>query len=328
MTRLLLLTTLALAIAAPCTPAQRVLHGKVEVPGDQGPSEPQGVSFEQKLGAAVPLDLPFYDHDARPVTLRDITANGKPTILCPAYYGCPKLCNVVGGNLVDALKDEMKRDPNFVASRAFNLVMVSIDPREAALTLARPKRENYLRDYDGRDPATPGFWLLTASPGQGNDVPAADARIHELTDAVGFQYTLRAKGKSYKYDLGKKMWLGVTSDAPLPELPRIYDYNHSAGVVFLTPDGRVSSYAMGMNFLGSQLRKGVEVAAKNEIGEPVTQGATWYCQVYDSVKGNYHLVLKYLGWLFAPVMLFVVYLAYNTYKKAKAETPLTLPPSK
>ena len=39
------------------------------------------------------------------------------------------------------------------------------------------------------------------------------------------------------------------------------------------------------------------------------------------------MVLKYLGWIFAPVMLFVVYLAYRTYKTAKAEAPLTLPPA-
>ena len=286
MTRLLLLTALALCAGSPPASAQRMTYGKMPVTGDQGPKEPEGVDFQQKLGAALPLDLTFYDHDAKPVTLRDISANGKPTILCLAYYGCPKLCNVVGGNLVDALKDERKRDPGFVAGGAFNLVMVSIDPREASLTLARPKRENYLRDYDGRDPATPGFWLLTANPGQGTDVAAADRRIHRLADAVGFHFTLRDRGTNYTFDPDAGLWVNPKTGAPLPELPRNYDYNHSAGVVFLTPDGRVSSYAMGLNFLGSQLRKGVEVAAKNEVGEPVAEAATWYCQVYDSVKGH------------------------------------------
>ena len=323
----LTLMTLAFALASPPAHAQRVLHGKVEAPGDQGPSEPDGVGFEQKLGAAVPLDLPLYDHDAKPVTLREIMANGKPTILCLAYYGCPKLCNVIGGNLVDALKDEMKRDPEFVAGRAFNLVMVTIDPREGALTLARPKRENYLRDYDGRDPSQPGFWLLTASPGQGNDVPEADRRIHQLADAVGFDYTLRARGKNYTFDPESGIWRGSKTGSPLAELPRTYDYNHSAGVVLLTPDGRVSSYLMGMNFLGSQLKQGVELAARGEVGEPTAAGAVWYCQVYDSVKSHYAVVLRYLGWLAAPVALFVAYLVYNTYRKAKAETPLTLPPA-
>ena len=317
-------TILVLAAAASGASAQRMTYGKAPVTGDQGPKEPEGVGFEQKLGATVPTDLVLYDHDAKPITLRDI-ANGKPTILCLAYYGCPKLCNVVGGNLVDALKDEMKRDPSFVAGGPFNLVMVTIDPEEGPLTLARPKRENYLRDYDGRDPAEPGFWLLSVSPGQGNHVAESDKRIHQLADAVGFDYTLRARGKNFTFDRTEGVWRDQVTGAPMAELPRNYDYNHSAGVVFLTPDGRVSSYLMGMNFLGSQVKTAVEMAARGEVGEPTAAGTVWYCQVYDSVKGHYKLVLKYLSWVFAPVMLFVVYLAYNTYRKAKAETPLTLP---
>ena len=325
MTRLLL-TTLVLALVASQAPAQRVLHGKVELPGDNGPAEPEGVGFEQKLGAAVPLDLPLYDHNAEPVTLREVMADGKPTVLCLGYYGCPKLCNVVGGNLVDALKAELKRDPNFAAGKAFNLVMVSIDPREAAITLARPKRENYLRDYDGRDPSARGFWLLTASPGQGNDVPAADRRVHQLADAVGFDYTLRAKGKNYKYD--GEVWRNALTNAPLPELPRIYDYNHSAGIVVLTPRGKVSSYLLGLNYSGDDLHKAVDLAAKNEVGTKVEAAATWYCQVYDSVKGHYKTVLKSMSLVAVPVMLGVLFLIYRTYKMAKAETPLTPPAAK
>ena len=53
----------------------------------------QNVGIDQKMGAQVPLDLPFTDESGRDVTLRQYF--GKPVILALVYYQCPSLCNMV-----------------------------------------------------------------------------------------------------------------------------------------------------------------------------------------------------------------------------------------
>lgn len=323
MTRSFVFTFGLLLLGGASASAQRMTYGKMPMTGDQGPKEPQGVGFEQKLGAAAPLDLTFFDHDAQPVTLRQLAA-GKPTILSLGYYRCPKLCNQVQGNLLDGLKALRATDPAFTAGGPFNVVMVSVDPREAALTLARPKRLNYLADYDGRSADAPGWWFLTANPGQGTDIPAADRVIHALADAVGFKYSLRARNTDYSYDADAGEWKNQVTGSGLPELPRNYDYNHSSGVVVLTADGKISSYLLGLNFPPGEIRKAVVMASDGTVGTFFERNVSPYCQVYDEVKGHYRPTLRVLGWVFAPVMLGVVYLAYRTVRTARRE-PTLLP---
>lgn len=328
MTRLSLLALgLALGVCAPAA-AQRQptisYYGKMAPVGDTGPADPDGVGFRQKLGAAVPLDLTFYDHDGKPVVLRDLVG-GKPTVLCLGYYRCPKLCNLVQGDLLLALNEARQRDPAFVAGGPFNVIVVSIDPRESPTTLARPKRHEYLRDYDQRSDDTPGWWLLTANHGQGTDIPAADRDIHTLAAAVGFDYTLSARNKDYAYDAAKGEWAGRLDGSPLPELPRNYDYKHSSGIVLLTPDGRVSSYLLGLNYDGAALRTSIVMASGNTIGTFYDRNIAQYCQVYDQVSGHYKPTMRYVGWAAVPVMLGVGFMIGLTVRRGLREKPLTLP---
>ena len=323
MLRSLLVVVIAATPALAQNRASTWGYGKAPMVGDRGPKEPEGVGFDDgKLGTTVP-DVTLYDHDNQPVTIRELAA-GKPTILCLGYYRCPKLCNQVQGNLLQALKELRQSDPAFTAGGAFNVVMVSVDPREDVATYSRPKRLNYLADYDGRSPETPGWWFLTPNSGQGTDVPAADREVHKLASAVGFNYTLRARGTDYSFDAEAGVWKSQANGSGLPELPRNYDYNHSSGVVILTPDGRVSSYLLGLNFQPSEVRTAVVMASGGSVGTFFERNVSPYCQVYDEKSGHYKPTLRVLAWVFTPVMLFVVYLTFNTARKARRE-PVLLP---
>ena len=315
-----------LVLIAPSALGQAWSYGKKPMNGELGPKEPDGVRFNdaEKIGKKVPLDLTFYDHDAKPVTLREVIG-GKPTILCLGYYRCPKLCNEVQGGMLQALNDMRAADPKFVAGGPFNVVTVSIDPREAPLTLARAKRIEYLKNYDNRSPETPGWWFLTANHGQGTESSEADGDIHELAEAVGFEYTLRANGANYGFDRGANVWKQQGNGSLLPVLPRNYDYNHSSGLVLLTPDGTISSYIFGIVYSGSQLRTSIVMASQGKAGTFFERNVSPYCQVYDNVKGHYKTTYRALGIVFTPVMLFVMYLAYVTVRRGMRETPINLP---
>ncbi|OWK36198.1 SCO family protein [Fimbriiglobus ruber] len=320
--------TLAILLAAPAA-AQRLgvgSYGKAPMPGEKGPLSPENIGFDQKIGAAVPLDQELYDHDGKVVTLRSLAA-GKPTILVLAYYRCPKLCNEVLTSLLDALKDVRRDDPKNVAGGPFNVVAISIDPREGP-ALARVKRESYLREYDGRSPDQPGWWFLTASHGQGTDIKTADQSVHALADAIGFRYSLRYRMREYHYGADTGAWTTATGD-PLRDQPRDYDYGHASGITFLTPDGRVSSYLLGINYQAADVKVALATAGAGKTGGLVPKELAEKlpaCFVYDEVTGKYRPTMLALAIVSAPVFLLVLFIAGRTVRRGLRETPLTPPP--
>src|SRR4051812_2235455 len=94
------------------------------------------VSFEQKIGAALPLDASFVDEMGVGQTLGTLLRE-KPTVLVFSYFRCPNLCTLVLNGVVQAIS-------NFSPAqlRRFSLLTLSIDPHESA-PLARAKRRSY-----------------------------------------------------------------------------------------------------------------------------------------------------------------------------------------
>jgi protein SCO1/2 len=129
----------------------------------------RSVGIDQKMGAQVPIDLPFNDADGRPVTLRQYL--GKPMILALVYYQCPSLCNMVLNGVLRSAKNIA-----MTAGAEYNIVAVSFDPRET-WEMAGAKKESYVKGYN-RDGAERGWHFLTG--------PEASSKL--LADSVGFRY--------------------------------------------------------------------------------------------------------------------------------------------
>lgn len=312
-------------------PAAAQTYGKAPMPGEMGPDAPKNVGFDQKLGAKLPLDLDLYDHDSKPAKLRELMA-GKPTVLVLHYNRCPKLCSRVIQGLLDALNKSMRSDPAFVAGGPFNVVFVSIDPKESPAA-ARRARQEFHREYDRRGDDQPGVWFLTASHGQGTDVPAADRAVHELAAAVGFKYALRYQNREYYYSLDTGRWATEDGRRELPAEARNYDYEHSPGVIVLTPEGVVSQYLGGLSYdgtaqadddpklTGRDVRMALVAASGGKIGGVADMIAP-YCFAYDSKTGHYAMTMRYLAVLFVPVYFLVGYLAVRTIRQVMSEPKL------
>ena len=316
--RLILASLILLLGVAPAT-AQRLnvgSYGMKPLAGPKGPDAPAGVDYEQKLGQKVPLGLTFFDHMGAPTTLGDV-AGGKPLVLVLAYSRCPRLCSEVLTKLLEAIKKVAAADPAFVAGGPFNLCVVSIDPKDSSDGLIRPNRHRFLEAYDRRPEDQPGVWFLTASQGQGTDHTEADTRIHELADAVGFKYSLLARGKEYQFDGGEKRWL--SKDGPLTGYPKDYDFQHPPGVVFLAPDGTITRYLLGLEYKSTTLRTAVVEASGGQIGG-LADKVTFYCFAYDEVKGHYRPAMRVLAFAAAPFGLLVLGLAGYTIRNARRET--------
>src|SRR5262249_4748202 len=141
----------------------------------------------------------------RPITLRE-AMQGKVTILVPVYYRCPMLCTKVLNGLLDGLR---AMPQNFTVGDKFNVVTVSMDPKEHA-DLGSAKKAAYLAEY-GREGADAGWRFLTGKK----------ESVAELLDAVGYRYEF---DKAFK------------------------EYNHPSGIVILTPEGKVSRYFLGIGY--------------------------------------------------------------------------------
>jgi protein SCO1/2 len=140
----------------------------------------QTVGINQKMGAQIPLDLPFADETGRDVTLRQYFK--KPVILALVYYQCPSLCNMVLNGVLSSAKSL-----DMTAGKQYEVIAVSFDPRETP-QMAAAKKQTYLKDYQ-RQGAEQGWHFLTG--------PETSSKA--LAAAVGFRYVYDAMTNQYAH---------------------------------------------------------------------------------------------------------------------------------
>lgn len=249
------------------------------------PAELQGIDIVEHLGQRVPGDLVFVDDQGRQVRLADYFATGRPVVLNLVYYNCPMLCNLVLNGVVTAM-----RDLDWVAGKQFEVVSVSINPRETA-PLAAAKKQNYLTDL-GRPEASAGWHFLVGEESQSK----------ALADAVGFQFY---------YDTARA------------------EYAHAAATFVLSPDGVITRYLYGIETDGRNLRLALLEASEGKIGSPFDK-ILLFCYHYDPDARGYVLlagnVMK-LGGL-ATVTALGLFLGSLWYRerrrRGKPAVPVTL----
>jgi protein SCO1 len=237
---LFIITVLALTIT-----------GSIMIPvqkasADHPPPDPiTMVAFDQNLDALVPQHLIFYDDMGQEVFFSSFIGE-RPVILVFAYYTCPMLCSLVLNELTVSLKEI-----DFNPGEHFEVVVISIDPRETP-DLAAEKKRTYLSEYNR--PGTEDGWHFMV----GDEAP-----VKELTSAVGFQYYFDEETE---------------------------EYAHPAGLTLLTTEGRISRYFFGVTFDPLDLRLGILEASEDRIGSLADQ-VYLYCFEYDPSTGTYGLLI-------------------------------------
>ena len=227
MKRALLLLTLALPVLAD--------------PASEKPRLPGEVSIKQNLNAQIPLDTMFRNERGEVVRLGQLF-RGKPVVLNFVYYRCPMLCGMVLNGVTDTLT-QLKFD----IGKDFDVITISIDPRDNAAEAAK-KKEQAIKRY-GRFDSAPGWHFLTGP----------ESAIKSVTNTVGFNYA---------YD--------IETD----------QFAHGTMLVVLTPQGRASHYLYGFEYKPQDVRLALVEASNNRIGSMAEQ-ILLMCFHYDPKTGRY-----------------------------------------
>ncbi len=238
-------------------------------------------AFAQHPGAAVPADAVLTEADGLHLRLGDLYGQ-RPIILALGYFHCPSLCSVVRDDMLEALSHTGLR-----AGADYDLVVLSIDPAETRADAAATEADDAQR-YPvaaGRETGAPTGWHFLV--GDAGSVASIEA-------AVGFKS---------RYDVHLKQFL------------------HPAGLVVLTPEGRVSGYVLGAGYHAGDLRTAVTIASTGGIAKAALP-LLLICFHFDAATGRYTLavmkVLRLAGIVTVAMIGTVLLLAFRRERRKTA----------
>jgi protein SCO1/2 len=149
------------------------------------------------------------------------------------------------------------------AGSDFDVLAVSINPEETP-ELAGQKRQAFLERYD-RSGAQRGWHFLVGDA----------SAITALCRVAGFRYSFNPETKLYA---------------------------HAAGIMVITPDGRIARYFYGIDYPPRELENELQRAASGQIGSRIGKFLL-FCYDYDAATGKYTLsvvrITRVLGCLTA-----------------------------
>lgn len=183
-----------------------------------GANDLAALSIRPHTGAQLPLSTTFADENGRQVALADYFGK-TPVILVLEYLRCTSLCSVTLRNILETLDHTP-----LVAGRDFQLVAISIDPRDtpADATVARMKYAALLKNGTAT-----GLHFLTGR----------STAARGVADVVGFPY---------RYDR------------------LLDTYIHPAGFIVATAAGVISRYVEGIAISPPDLVKAFSDAQENK----------------------------------------------------------------
>lgn len=175
----------------------------------------------------------------------------RPTVLMLVFYRCVDVSGTCFLEMEGAIKAFRSMKKDTIG-KDFDVVTLSIHPKETP-ELAAAKKTQFLKQY-GRPEAEQGWRFLTGT----------DDQIKRVADSVGFKY---------RYNAEKDQIL------------------HPAGLVILTPEGKVARYFYGADYPAKVLRDSLVAAGNGVVGErsvPILLG----CFMYDETTGKTRLHVK------------------------------------
>jgi protein SCO1/2 len=162
-----------------------------------------------------------------------------------------------------------------VPGKDYQVITVSFDPTETYLT-GSEKKKNYYAQLQNKKLSNEDWRFLTAD----------SSTIAQLTDAVGFRY--------------------IKKDG---------EYIHSGVLTLLSPEGKITRYLYGTDFLPLDFKLGIIEAAEGKVGTTIAKVVS-LCYTYDADGKRYVLDVTRIagGGMLLLVGVFIVVLIVKKKK--------------
>ena len=237
------------------------------------------IGIIEKLGNTIPLNLSFQTENNTSTTLQSIFNKDIITILVPVYYRCPHMCPLI----LKGLRHAVEQEKQYILGEDYQIVTFSINPKENFLEAHQKEKDIWDKidiDNQQKEKALEGWHFLT-TPNK-ND-------IEQLTQSIGFQY--------------KK--LGS-------------EYSHTATLVFLTSQGKITRYLYRMSYPKLDFRLAIVETLKGKLSS-VKDKVLLFCFRYISSKRKYQVVawkVMTIG-VVVTTFIFTVFLGFFWNKERK-----------
>lgn len=248
---------------------------------NQIPEVAKDIGVDSKLGEFIDPEISFHDEDNNFVRMGDFFDGKRPIILSFNYSNCPKLCEVQLEHMALAL-----RDVDFQVGKDFQIVSVSIDPKEQ-LSRARAMRDQFCDVYNR--PETIDSWHFLISD---------RTMVKELAKACGVRY---------KYVRRQKL------------------YSHPPVFLLVSPKGKIARYIHGLKYEPLTISRALVEASEGKIGSPINRlSFVTGCFLFDESTGKYTFAamgLMRVAGMFTIFCLAITILPYWWVKRNRAGKP-------
>lgn len=192
-------------------------------------------------------------------------------------------CPMLCSLVLNGLLDGVK-ELAWLPGKDYKIVTLSIDPDEGT-QLAKQNKSNYIENF-GRDIDNDGWYFLTGD----------SVNIKRLTESTGF---------GFKY------------------VPEKNQYAHSAGIIFASPDRKITRYLYGIEYNEIDLKNALYETANGNIGNTIDK-LVMYCYQYNPASNSYAPVAINIMKIGGALTLFFLcmflgFFWYYDRKKRKAE---------
>ncbi|HTK82514.1 MAG TPA: SCO family protein [Bacteroidota bacterium] len=261
-------------------------------PPEATASLPEATASPSKVFSEVSIDQHL--NEQVPLDLQFLDEEGRTVTLDQFFHSKPVVLSLVYYKcpmLCTQVLNGMVESFNLIDFRIgneFNVVTVSIDPAETP-DLAANKKQQYVAEYK-KEGARNGWHFLTGT----------QASITRLANAVGFKYVYDEQTKQFA---------------------------HASGIMIATPEGKLSRYLYGIEYVAKDLTFSLMDASKGKIGSPV-QKLQLLCYAYDPSSGKYSLVVTNIvrGAGILTVVLLAGYAFLNIRRERKRKFNVASPP--
>ncbi len=237
---------------------------------------PPNVGVDEKLDTYLPLDISFLNENDEEITLRNILDGRHPVIIIPSYYSCTRLCSFVFHG-VQKVVDELELI-SFSIKKDYKIISLSINPKD----------NSHAAFHKGEEIRN-SFKNVKVDQQRWSFLRLKNSEISNFMKTLGFRYTINPKDSD--------------------------DIAHAATMILISPDGKITRYLYGINFVAREFRLALLEAGEGKIGSPLEKFIL-YCFHYDTFEGKYtpH------AWAFIRIggivtMIFIILLWYFARRK-------------